>query len=123
MSDRSGSVDPSRDKLRSFCVRAPEYDGEMSVINPPSFPINFRLYSGKPRIAKDGFVVTKVGEEELERGSGGSGSHIQNSVVSQFSASVFGPIDIKEFLGFRKLFNGKFEPFGVGEVHEVFGCS
>ena len=39
------------------------------------------------------------------------------------SALVFGSINVEQFARVRELFDGEFEPFGVGEVHEVFGHS
>ena len=68
-------------------------------------------------------MFTKVREEELERDSDRSGSDIENGVVAEISTSVFCSIYVEQFAGFWELFDGESKPFGVGEVHEVFGSS
>ncbi len=93
------------------------------MVDPAPLPIYFRLHRCKPWVAEDGFVFTEVGKEELERDGGGSGSYIQDSIVSEDSASVFHPIDVEQLSGFWELLNGESEPFGVGEVHKVLGSS
>ena len=72
----SGSIDVPGEELRPFCVRASEYDGEVSVVDPASFPIYFWLHSRKPWVTEDGFVFAKIGEKKLEGDSGVSGSNI-----------------------------------------------
>ena len=52
--DRSRSVDASGEELCSFCIRTLEYDGKMSVVDPSSLPIYFRLHCCKPWVAEDG---------------------------------------------------------------------
>ncbi len=106
-----------------FHIFTSEYDGEVSVVNPAAFPIYFGLHSCEPWIAKDGFMLAEVGEKELKRDCGRTGSYIQNGVVMKVSASVLSPIDVKQFAGIWELFDGKSEPFGVGEVHKIFGGS
>jgi len=106
-----------------FHICTSEYDGEVSVVDPAAFPIYFGLYSCKPWIAKDGFMLTEVREKELKGDHGGTSMYVQNGIVTKVSASVFSPIDIEQFAGFWELFDGKFEPLGIGEVHKVFGCS
>ena len=39
----------------------------------------------------------------------------------KISTLVFSSIDIKQFARVRELFDGEFEPLGIGKVHEVFG--
>src|SRR5258708_38753817 len=95
----------------------------MGVVDPTSFPVYFWLHCRKPRVAEDGFVFAEVGEKELERDGGGSGSDVQNGVVAEVSTSIFGSVYVEQFSGLRELLNGEFQPFRVGEVHEVFGCS
>ncbi len=106
-----------------FCIRTSENDREMSVVNPAAFPIYLRLYGCEPWIAEDGLMFAEVGEEELKGNSGGAGAYIENGVVTEVSTSVLGPINIEQFARVRELFDGEFEPFGLGEVHKVFGRS
>ncbi len=121
--DRSGSIYTSGDKLGFFCIGASKYNGKVSVVNPASFPVYLGLHCCEPWVTEDGFVFTKVGEEELERDGGRPGSYIQDGVIAEVSALVFRAIDVEEFAGFWELFDGESKPFGVGEVHEVFGSS
>ena len=95
----------------------------MGVVDPTSFPVYFWLHCRKPRVAEDGFVFAEVGEKELERDSGRTGSDIQDGVVAEVSASVFRSVDIEQFARFWELFDRELKPFGVGEIHEVFGSS
>ena len=74
--DGSRSVDTPGEKLCAFCVRTSENDGEVSVVDPATFPIYFGLHSYEPWVAKDGFVFTKVGEEELKGDCGRTGVYI-----------------------------------------------
>ncbi len=93
------------------------------MVDPATFPIYFGLHSCEPWIAEDGFMLAEVGEKELKGDCGGASMYIQNGVVTKVSASVFSPIDVEQFVGFWKLFDGKFEPLGIGKVHKIFGCS
>ena len=106
--DRSRSVDASGKELSSLRVRAPEYDWEVSVIDPTSFPIYFRLCGCEPWVAKNGFVFAEVGKEELKRDGGRSGPDVQDSVIVEVSASVFCSVDVEQFAGFWELFNREF---------------
>jgi len=65
------------------------------VIDPTSLPIYLWLHRCEPWVAKNGLVLAEVGEEELERDSGGPGSDVQDGVVAEVSASVFRSIDIE----------------------------
>ena len=56
ISDGSGSVNASGKEFCPFCIWASEYNGEMGVVNPSSFPIYLGLYGREPRVAEDGFV-------------------------------------------------------------------
>ncbi len=76
MRDWSRLIDASGKEFCSFRVWASEYDREVSVVNPTSLPIYFRLHSREPGIAEDGLVLAKVGEKELERNSGRSSSDV-----------------------------------------------
>ncbi len=93
------------------------------MVNPATFPIYFGLHSCEPWIAKDGFMLAEVGEKELKGDCGRTGVYVQNGVVMKVSASVLGPINIKQFAGIWELFDGEFKPLGVGEVHKIFSCS
>ncbi len=93
------------------------------MIDPATFPIYFGLHGCKPWVAKDGFVFAEVGEKELKGNCGRTGVYVQDGVITEVSASIFGAINIEQFMGIWELFNREFEPFGVGKVHEVFGCS
>ncbi|SRR5258707_14390367 len=59
------SINTLGKELCSFCVWASEYDGKMSVVDPPTFPIYLWLRRGKPWVAKNGLMLAEVGEEEL----------------------------------------------------------
>ena len=63
--DGSGSVDASGEELHTLCIWALEDHRKVGMINPAVLPVYFRLDSCEPWIAKDGFVFSKVGEEEL----------------------------------------------------------
>ncbi len=76
ISDWSRSVDASGKEFCSFRIWASKYDREMSVVDPTSFPIYFRLHCRKPRVAKNGFVFAEVGQEELEWDSGRASSDV-----------------------------------------------
>ena len=78
------------------------------MVNPTSLPIYLRLHRCKPRVAENGFVFAKVGEEELKRDGGRSGSDIQDSVVAEVSASVFRSVNIEQFTGLWELFDREF---------------
>src|SRR5258708_10419669 len=123
ISDRSRLVYASGKKFCLFRIRASEYDREMSMVDPSMFPIYFGLYHREPWIAKNGLVFTKVREEELEQDGSGSGSDVQNGVIMEVSTLVLSSVNVEQFAGFWKLFDGEFEPLGIGEIHEVFGCS
>ncbi len=123
VSDRSRLVYASGKEFCPFRIWASEYDREMSMVDPSTFPIYFGLYRREPWIAKNGLVFAKVGEEELEWDGSGSGLDVQNGVIMEVSTSVLGSVNVEQFAGFWKLFDGEFEPLGVGEIHEVFGCS
>src|SRR5229473_1358939 len=105
VSDWSGSVDVSGEEFCLFCIWASEYDREMSMVDPSSFPIYFRLHGCEPWVAENGFVFAEVGEEELEGHGSGSCSNVQDGVVTEVSALVLCPIDVEQFTGFRKLFD------------------
>src|SRR5258708_35741425 len=121
--DWSRAVDASGEELCSFRVWASEYNGEVSMVNPTPFPIYFGLHRREPWVAKDGFVFAEVGEEELEWDGGRAGPNVQNGIIAEVSTSVFCSVYIEQFSGFRKLFDRELEPFCIGEVHKVFGCS
>jgi len=74
--DRLRSVDTPGEELCAFCVWTSENDGEVSVIDPAAFPIYFGLYSCEPWVVEDGFVLAKVGEEELKGDCGRTGVYI-----------------------------------------------
>ena len=93
------------------------------MVDPATFPIYFGLHSCKPWIAKDGFMLSEVGEKELEGDCGRTSAYVQDSVVTKVSTLVLSPIDVKQFAGIWELFDGESEPFGIGEVHKIFGCS
>ncbi len=93
------------------------------MVDPTSFPVYLWLRRCKPRVAKDGFVFAKVGEEELERDGSGPGPDIQDSVVTEVSASILCSVYVEQFARLRELLDREFEPFCIGEVHKVFGCS
>ncbi len=78
------------------------------MVDPASLPIYLWLHCCKPWIAENGFVLSEVGEEELEGYRGRSCSDVENGIVAEVSASVFCPVDIKQFTGFRELLNGEF---------------
>ena len=78
------------------------------MVNPTSLPVYFRLHCCKPWVAEDGFVFTKVGEEELERDGSGPSSDVQDGIVAEVSASVFCSVDVEQFTRFRKLFDREF---------------
>ena len=48
----------------------------MFVVDPPSFPVDSQLYSAHPRVAKDYFTVSDIGEEKLEYGAILSGLYV-----------------------------------------------
>ena len=93
------------------------------MIDPTAFPVYFGLYGREPWVAKDGLMFAKIGEEELEWNGGRSSMDVQDGVVAEVSTLVFSPIDIEQFARFWELFDGEFEPLGIGEVHKVFGHS
>ncbi len=68
-------------------------------------------------------MFAKVGKEELEINSSGSGSDVQVGVVAEVSTSVFCPVYVEQFTRFGELFNGESKPFRIREVHEIFGGS
>ena len=107
ISDRLGAVDPPGEELCSFCIWTSKDDWEVSVVDPSAFPVYFRLHCCEPWVAKDGLMFSEVGKEELEWDGGGSSTNVQDSVVVEVSASVFRPIDVKEFARLWKLFNGE----------------
>ena len=70
------SIDTLGEELCTFSIWTSEDDREVSVVDPATFPIYFGLHSCKPWVAKDGFVFTKVGEEELKGDCGRTGAYI-----------------------------------------------
>ena len=108
VSDRSRLVYASGKEFCPFRIWASEYDREMSMIDPTSLPVDFRLHRCEPWVAENGLVFAKVGEEELERYGSGSCSDIQDGVIAEVSASVFCSINVEQFAGFRKLLDGEF---------------
>ena len=93
------------------------------MIDPALLPIYLRLHRCEPRVAENGFMLPKIREEELEWNGGRSSMDVQDGVVAEVSTLVFSPIDIEQFARFWELFDGEFEPLGIGEVHKVFGRS
>ncbi len=79
----------------------------MGVVNPASFPVYLWLHCCEPWVSEDGFMFAEIREKELEGNGSGPGSDIQNGVVAEVSTSVFGPIDVEQFLGFRELLDGE----------------
>ena len=116
-------VNTAGKELRTFCVWTSKNDRKVSVVDPAAFPIYFGLDSCEPWVAEDGFVFTKVGEEELEGNCCSTGAYIQDGIVAKVSTSVFGSVDVEQFARVQELFDGEFKPFGVGEIHEVLGGS
>ena len=104
----SRAVNPPGEELCLFGVWTPKDDGKVSVVDPPTFPVYFGLYCCKPWVAEDGFMFSKVRKKELEWDGRGPSMNIQDGVVPEVSASVFRSIDVEEFVGFRKLFDGEF---------------
>ena len=51
-------VDCSRYKAGLLCIGGSEYNWQLSEVNPPSFPVNFRLGSHEPGVTEDGFVFS-----------------------------------------------------------------
>ncbi len=78
------------------------------MVDPASLPIYLRLHRRKPWVAEDGFVLAKIGEEELEWDGSGPGSDIQDGVVAEVSTSVFCPVDVEQFTRFWELFDREF---------------
>ena len=93
------------------------------MVNPTPFPVYLGLHRCEPWISENGFVFAKIGEEELERDGGRPGSDVQDGVIAEVSASVLCSVNVKQLARFRELFDGEFKPLGIGEVHEIFGCS
>src|SRR5258708_33223357 len=56
--DRMRLVNALGEELCSFGIWTSKNDGEVSVVNPPMFPIYFGLYSCEPWIAKDSLMFT-----------------------------------------------------------------
>ena len=73
---RSGSINASGEEFCAFHIFTSEYDGEVSVVDPAAFPIYFGLYSCEPWVVEDGFVLAKVGEEELKGDCGRTSVYI-----------------------------------------------
>jgi hypothetical protein len=93
---------------RKFCfcrVICADNNRELSVIDPPLFPIDIWLFCGKPGIPQDCFMVAEVGQEEPELSCVCSGADLKVRVISQCSCFVFGSIDIDQFAGVVELFN------------------
>jgi hypothetical protein len=62
----SRDVNGSRDEAGFSGIGGSEYNRELGVIDPSSFPINFWLHGGEPWVSEYGFVFPQVGEEESE---------------------------------------------------------
>ncbi len=93
------------------------------MIDPTSFPVYFRLHCREPWVAENGFVFSKIREEELEWNGSRSCSNVQDGIVMEVSTPVFCSVYVKELTGLRELFDGESKPLRIGEVHEVFGGS
>src|SRR6267142_4295326 len=52
------AIDLSWNESCFGCVRGSEYDWQLAVINPSSFPIDVWLDRCKPRVSQDSFVIS-----------------------------------------------------------------
>ena len=63
---RAWYILPSWGKNGSFRIIGSEDNGQLGMVNPPLFPVNFWLISGEPRISQYGFLFAYVGQEETQ---------------------------------------------------------
>ena len=57
-----------------LCIGRSKDDGELGVVYPPLFPIDFRLGAREPGVPEDCFLFSQVREEEPHGGCHGSGA-------------------------------------------------
>src|SRR5229473_2642853 len=74
--DWPGSIGGSGEEFCPLHVWTPEYDREVSVVDPAPFPVYLGLHRREPWVTEDGFVFAKIGEKKLEGDSGVSSSNV-----------------------------------------------
>jgi len=67
-------------------------------------------------------MVAQVHQEEAHAGAFGACLHLQVHVVLKGACFIGCPIDVKQGSFIGEAFEWQFQPFGVGQAHEVFRC-
>ena len=79
----------------SFCIVGAKDNGQLSVINPSLFPIDFWLIGSEPWIPEYGFLFSYMRQEESKLSNFASCLHLKVSVMLQLSTNVLRVVNIE----------------------------